>query len=64
MNKTTKRSNSSKKKSTAKVKRDLPKFISKNTADTYRVRKTTKGVTFDKTVATLKAAKAILKEMN
>lgn len=64
MNKTTKRSNSTKKKSTTKVKRSLPKFISKNTADTYRVRKTSNGVTFDKTVATLKEAKAIVKTMS
>ena len=64
MSKTTKRSNSSKMKSTTKAKRSLPKFISMNTAGTYRVRKTSNGVTFDKTVTKLKDAKAIVKTMS
>lgn len=59
-NKTTKRSNSSK-KNTTKGKRSLPKFISMNTAGTYRVRKSNNGVKFDKTVPNLTQAKKLVK---
>lgn len=58
------RSRSSRKSTTNKVKRALPKFISYNTGNSYRVRKTTNGQHFDKTFNTLKDAKAMAKMMS
>lgn len=63
MSKTTKRSNSSR-KTTAKVKRTLPKHISINTAGTFRVRKMINGEMFDRTVSNLTAARKLVKTIS
>lgn len=59
-NKTTKRSTSSVKMATKKVKRSLPKNISKTINGTYRVRIESGNTRVDKTFSKLKEAKGFL----
>lgn len=61
MSKNNKGTKSSRNSSTNK--RKLPKYISYNTGNSYRVRKTTNGQLFDKTFPKLKDAKAIVKAL-
>ncbi len=59
-NKTTKGRKTSKKTATKKTGIKLPTGITENPSGTYRVRKTTGGVTFDASFKKLSDAKAIL----
>lgn len=61
--KTTNRRSSSKKVTTNKVKRSLPKYIYTN-GDYYRYMKTTNGNTVTVSFKTLKEAKAYVKNIN